>query len=414
MSRSNDSSATYAAVCGLIAASRDAGWWGQPPCTHFSTRRTSRSLASGSAIGDPRALADERSDHDADLVGRGRELGGPLAEVEPHEVALRLRHRPTGVGQPGDHPVALGDQRVDPLEQLRLALERRERRGLRDAGDAEGQGDRPQRAGQRRRPDGVPDAEPGQPVGLGEGPGEQHVVVAAVGRDSVDGVGHPHELDVRLVDDHQHLRRDLGEEGVELGLRDGRPRGVVGRADQDDAGAVGDGVGHRVEVVAAVGGDGHADHPRRRRRDRDGVGLEAAPREHDLVVGVAERLHQLVDQRHRAGGQGQVLGGYAQLGRQRVVERDVAHVGVAVHGLHGRRRGLDHAGQRWVGVLVGRQLVRRQVRARRRRLARDVRRDLGDRGTRLRGRHAPQASYHRWLRRARQRPSRNPDARLVS
>src|SRR6478752_6968932 len=110
-----------------------------------------------------------------------------------------------------------------------------------------------------------------QPVGLGEGPGEQHVLVAAVGRDAVDGVGHPDELDVRLVDHDQHLRRDLLEERVELGLRHGRSGGVVGGADQHDAGAVGDGLDHRVEVVAAIGEHGDADHAGCGGGDGDGV-----------------------------------------------------------------------------------------------------------------------------------------------
>ena len=117
-------------------------------------------------------------------------------------------------------------------------------------------------------------------------------LVAAVGRDAVDGVGHPDELDVRLVDHDQHLRRDLREERVDFGLRHGRSGGVVGGADQHDAGAVGDGLGHRVEVVAAIGEHGDANHAGRGGGDGDRVRLERAPGEHHLVVGVAERLHQ--------------------------------------------------------------------------------------------------------------------------
>ena len=62
--------------------------------------------------------------------------------------------------------------------------------------------------------------------------------------------------------------------------------------------------------------------------------------------------------------------GHAEPGGQRGVEAAAAHVGVAVH-LPGRGdRGVEDSGQRRVGVLVRRQLVRRQPLPRRGRLAR--------------------------------------------
>ena len=101
------------------------------------------------------------------------------------------------------------------------------------------------------------------------------------------------------------------------------------------------------------GSDRHPDVAGAGRGDRDRVGLEAAPRVDDLVAGLAERLHQLVDQRRptpvaRASWS---VPTPSLLG-ERVVERGVAHVGVAVHLLGGPGGGLDDARQRRVGVLV--------------------------------------------------------------
>ena len=144
--------------------------------------------------------------------------------------------------------------------------------------------------------------------------------MVAVRAHAVDGVVHPHELAVGLVDDDEHVRGDLREEGVELGLGDGRPGRVVGGAHQHHPRPVGHGGGHRVEVVATVREHRHPTAAAAA-ADRDRVGLEGAPREDDLVAGIAERLHQLVDQADRPGGQGEVVGGDAELLRQRLVQR---------------------------------------------------------------------------------------------
>ena len=109
------------------------------------------------------------------------------------------------VGQALDHALPLGDEALDPLEQLRLGAQRGDGGRLGDVRDAERQADRAQGGGDRRRGDGVPDPEAGQAVGLGEGARGDDVVVGAHGRDAVDRVAHPHELDVRLVDDDQHV-----------------------------------------------------------------------------------------------------------------------------------------------------------------------------------------------------------------
>jgi hypothetical protein len=219
--------------------------------------------------------------------------------------------------------------------------------------------------------------------------------MGAVGGDPVDRVVHPDELQVGLVDDDQHVLRDFRQEGVELRLRDGRPRRVVGRADQHHLGALGDRRGHRVEVVATVREHRHLHRDRSSRGDRDRVGLEGAPREDDLVAGVAEGLHQLVDEAHRAGRDGQVVGGHVEGLGERGVERAAAHVGVAVHRRDPALDCLDDAGQRRVGVLVGGQLVRRHPGSDGRRLARDVRRDLRHVRSGLGGAHEVEVSHQR-------------------
>ncbi len=214
----------------------------------------------------------------------------------------------------------------------------------------------------------------------------------AVGGDAVDRVVHPDELDVRLVDHDQHVGGHLGQEGVELGLGHGRPGRVVRRADQHDLGAVGDRGRHRVEVVPTVRQHGDPHDRGRGRGDRDRVGLEGAPGEDHLVAGIAERLHQLVDQADRARRHGQVLDRHLETLGQRGVQHARAHVGVAVHLRHGRLCRLDHPGQRRVGILVRGELVRRHPGAHRGRLAGDVRGNVEDVGPRLRAGHAGQVS----------------------
>jgi hypothetical protein len=72
-------------------------------------------------------------------------------------------------------------------------------------------------------------------------------------------VGRRDELGVGLVEDDEHVGGDAREERVECRLGHDRAGRVVGRADDDHAGAVGDGGGHRVEVVAARGRVRHGD-----------------------------------------------------------------------------------------------------------------------------------------------------------
>ena len=62
---------------------------------------------------------------------------------------------------------------------------------------------------------------------------------------AVHGVGVGHELDVRLVEDHEHVARNRREEGVERRLGDDGAGRVVRTADDHDPGAVGDRSRHR-------------------------------------------------------------------------------------------------------------------------------------------------------------------------
>ena len=342
-------------------------------------------VAGGLAHRHARALAGEGPDHDAGLLGSGREVAGPLTERQPDEVALGVREVPALLAQRGHDAGAFGDDAVDPLEQRGLPLERGHGGGLRDRGDPEREGAGPDGRRDRLRRHDVPDAEPGQPVGLGEGPHRDDVGAGAVEVDGVDRVVDADELAVGLVDDDHHVGGDLVEERLELGLADGGPGRVVGRADDDDLGAVGDRSGHRVEVVPGVGAE--RDLHRRRAGDghRDRVGLERAPGVDDLVAGLAERLEQVVQHRDGAGPGRQVRGRDVELLGQGGVERRTAHVGVAVHrgGCGGGR--LEHARERRVRVLVRGELVRRDARPGCRRLAGDVGRDAGDRRAYLRG-----------------------------
>ena len=177
----------------------------------------------------------------------------------------------------------------------------------------------------------VADPEAGQPVGLGEGPHHRDVGVLGGQRQAVDRVVLADELAVGLVDHDEHV---VGHPPTNArssaSVTDG-PGRVVRRTDDDDLGAVGDRLGHGVEVVPAVGVDRHLHRDRAGRGDRDRVGLEGAPGVDDLVAGVAERLEQVVEHGDRSGAGGQPLRGTPSRSDEGGVQRGVAHVGVAVH-----------------------------------------------------------------------------------
>ncbi len=201
------------------------------------------------------------------------------------------------------------------------------------------------------------DPQPGQAVGLGEG--AQHADVRAVPV-QVEAVGHlgvADELDVRLVDDDQHLGRDGVQEALQLGAVDHVAGGVVGVADEDQPGPLGDRGQHRVQVVVAAGGERHRDRGRAGDLGDDRVGLEGAPGEHHLVARARRGEDQRLGDADRAGAGGDVLDRHVEVLRQFGGQLGDGHVRVAVE-LAGRGdRRLQHPRERLVGVLVGRQLV---------------------------------------------------------
>jgi hypothetical protein len=88
-----------------------------------------------------------------------------------------------------------------------------------------------------------------------------------------------------------------------------------------------------------------------------GVGLEGAPREDDLVAGAGGGEHELLQQRDGAGPDEHALGGEAVAVGERAAQAGRGGVRVAVDGGRGGE-GLEHRGQRVEGVLVGGELVR--------------------------------------------------------
>ena len=152
-------------------------------------------------------------------------------------------------------------------------------------------------------------------------------------------------LAVRLVADQEDFGPELGrlrpqQLGQRLDQRSGihRARGIVGRVDDHQ-------LGPRRELALKLVQVGNevaiaADHHRLRPvvgRVKQVLGEERR-QDHDLVVAVAERVHDHVERRRRADGHDDVIGtvGEAGLVRQRVGDRlpglDVAGVGhVAMH-----------------------------------------------------------------------------------
>ena len=79
------------------------------------------------------------------------------------------------------------------------------------------------------------DAQPAEAVDLGEGAQQHEVGVALEQLDRGVGVLEQVELAVGLVDDHAHVRRDLGEEVGDARQRQRGARGVVRVADDHQA-----------------------------------------------------------------------------------------------------------------------------------------------------------------------------------
>ncbi len=142
------------------------------------------------------------------------------------------------------------------------------------------------------------------------------------------------------------------QEGLDAVVADRHAGGVVGGAEQDHLGAVGDGRGHGIEVVALSVVQRDADRPGACQLHQDGVGLEGAPREDHFIPGVAQSGDDLLEDAHAAGSHRHLSGGDAQVPGKPFAEFDGGHVRVAVHpaGRFGHRSG--GCGQRLVVAFV--------------------------------------------------------------
>ena len=139
----------------------------------------------------------------------------------------------------------------------------------------------------------VADAQPAQPVDLGEGAQHDDVLVGGLELQSVLAVGRRHELVVGLVDHDQHVTGDGLDQPCDLGHRDVGTGRVVGVAHDDHLGARRDRGDHRLEIVREI--DQRYGHRRRLVQGAD-VPEDDERRigEHDLVA----LLQQCVSEEH--------------------------------------------------------------------------------------------------------------------
>jgi len=222
---------------------------------------------------------------------------------------------------------------------------------------------------------GIPHSQTGEAVGLAEGAQDHDVRPPGIRRERVGGPLVGDELDVGLVDGHQHITGDLVQELVQLALVHDRAGGVVRCADQDQPCAGGDRGGHCGEVVSRVRVERNLHRGCPRECHEDGIGLERTPGVDHLVTGVARGGDQLAQHAHAPRAGGDVLGRDAEALREGEGQLRDGHVRVTVHLRRGVLNNLENAGQWRVRVLVAADLVRRYPLTRGRRLARLVRRD---------------------------------------
>ncbi|SIM83171.1 Uncharacterised protein [Mycobacteroides abscessus subsp. abscessus] len=268
------------------------------------------------------------------------------------------------------HP--LGQAALGPLPfgQLGEAAELVVRLIQHDDDDREGRGGHAQAAGDLRVGDRVPDAQPGQPGRLGEGPQHHQVGVlpvqghplgqAALGPLPLGQLGEAAELVVRLIQHDDDVLRDLLQERLHGVAGQGRAGRVVGGAQQHHGGALGDRRGHGLEVVAPVLGQRHLHRAGPGQAHHDRVGLEGAPRVDDLVLDPVRVLpgegREDLGQRPEAARPGDdVLRGNLQVPRQGLAQPGGQRIRVQVgvpEGVDDLRDG-RHRSQR---VLVGGQL----------------------------------------------------------
>ena len=165
-----------------------------------------------------------------------------------------------------------------------------------------------------------------------------------------------HELGVRLIEHHEHGGRHLSHERPELVIRDHCARRVVGAAHDHKAGAIGDRGEHGRQIVPVVGGVGNLHAGRAGCGDEQRVGLEAAPRVHDLVARGTGGRDDLRQHRHRTRADLDALGRDAVASAETVAQSSGRALGVAVDAALGD--GLKHRLERLERILVARELER--------------------------------------------------------
>ncbi|PFX04592.1 hypothetical protein CJ468_05365 [Nocardia farcinica] len=258
-------------------------------------------------------------------------------------------------------------------------LERGDRGGLRHPVHAERDVHLHQRGDHLGVAHRVTDAQPGQAVCLRERAQDNHIRSVAADLHPVRTIlrGQPHVLVVGLVEHHEHVRGHGVEEALERRPAVRGAGGVVGVADEDQPGVLGDRRGQRVQVVRVVRGQRHLHGGGVAHLRDDRVRLERAPREQHLVPRRrAGDLHQFLAQRHAAAADRDVLDPHPEELGQRRAQLARLVVRVAVRQLRRLGDRLGRGGQRRQRGLVARQLHRAGVAA-----ARGVGGDRGEVGT---------------------------------
>lgn len=226
--------------------------------------------------------------------------------------------------------------------------------GLCEGRDVEGGAGAVEVRGNLRGGNGVPDAEAGEAVDLGEGAGNHHILALVQvfeGVGLVIGV-----LDVGLVKDNDDVVRDSGHEVVQLLLVNHGAEGVGGVGDVDEPRLRRDGAEGGLEVGGEIRlvGDGDV-------TSVDGLGKDLVEREAVVSgdgMGAGAEEHQAEEKEElTAAGNGDNLfhgnimerGNALAAGEGGAVGVEVGFPSGVLHGAHGERRGAER-------VLVGGEL----------------------------------------------------------
>src|SRR5680860_322693 len=126
--------------------------------------------------GATHSFAGEWPYHQARLVGRRGKSQRVGTQGQPDEIGLGLGQMPTLVTQSGHHPLAFGDEGVDPFLELVECVKAGDRRLLSDGAHSEGHRRLAQGLCHRLVRHGIPHPESGEAVGLAEGAQERDAV----------------------------------------------------------------------------------------------------------------------------------------------------------------------------------------------------------------------------------------------